>query len=107
MGIESTETLKLETNKENFILSQKFAELVNNQEKLTKQDFDCNQDFATNFCSQFDEDKLVSLYETANYMQINELYKTLNTYIGSLYMGNFYCVDIVLLIKNRIHKVRY
>ena len=80
-----TEALTLDIPKGNFQISLEFLDLATQQETLTGKSFDCNVLFATNFCEKYDEDTLVSLYETANYLGLDDLYKCLNVFIGSLY----------------------
>jgi hypothetical protein len=75
MGVDMTEALVLDVPKRNFEISLEFLDRATHQETLSGQPFDCNVLFAQTFCEAYDEDTLVSLYETANYLGLNDLYK--------------------------------
>ena len=53
--------------------------------EITKEDFKCDTDMATLFCSVYDEDAIVDLYHTCNFLGLKDLYKCLNMFVGSLY----------------------
>merc|ERR1712232_388906 len=71
---QNDDPVEIPISKSQLDISIDFMNLVDNQMQITKKDFKCGIEMANMFFSKFDEDTIVELYNTCNFLGLQDLY---------------------------------
>ena len=73
---DNSETIALDNvSTRLFKITQDFQKFLHDLESHRKGTLNWTIEIATGFCQKYDEDTLVELYQAANYLGLNDLYK--------------------------------